>query len=338
MDLYFDEVNLKAFIGRVGDPLHDECLNTVRKLLNVKFNFTKDRLAQDPDLLAWYTTNLTSGIGTSDKYFLEDQFPERPLKSNSYISFDMEQLSAIYLIDDERVEIFKEAHAVLCGAPGECLETISTTFLKNNDYRFERTLLIKGRSDSPEKNIDDSVLKQWNDLSTFDLPLTDIVIFDQFALKQPDLIDYNLIPMVTALVNNVAAKVNVIIYTSTKEAFVDHVELDKVIKKAVSNITGKKCTFTLIRVTSQRGVRSKAEHDRCIITNYGRYRSGDSFAYWKEDGTRFNTGRDLSISSLAHPETHDQFRQLIEDIQSNIDGLSDSNIEGDKISNFFTFS
>jgi hypothetical protein len=63
------------------------------------------------------------------------------------------------------------------------------------------------------------------------------------------------------------------------------------IRQAVESVTGIKLNFTLKNVRNQIGIPSYAENDRTIYTNYIRVYSGDTFNYFKANGSKHTKGR-----------------------------------------------
>jgi hypothetical protein len=308
----------------------------VQRDLDKAFNFSKDELKANADLLAWYQTNMAVNVGTSSIAHSSVPFPPRPLKSNTPNTFSSAQLSSVYLLNDDRMDAFKSTSAVLAGKPGECIETLTPLFLGNNDYRFERKYHISDRA-TVGATTPPATFCEWAQLKEVTTPLTYILIVDAYIAKDPTLIEPNLKALLTQLGGRSECALNVVLYTNSTQAQVGYDALRAAVLSAVRQATGKQGTFTLVAVTSQRGMKSLAEHDRTILTNYFRVYSGDSFNYWLSNGTKTTTGREISFSSLADPTNRLLARKLIADLQTNLDQLSDRSISGDEVSGFFTF-
>ena len=71
---------------------------------------------------------------------------------------------------------------------------------------------------------------------------------------------------------------------------------------------------------------------------YFRVYSGDSFNYFKSDGSNLTKGREIHYNGFADKENHKLALELISDIQKHIDKLPAEAVEGDKKSNFLNFS
>jgi hypothetical protein len=327
MNLYIDIENIHSIIDNRNHEIYYDVLKTMQKQMNIKFNFSKVELLKNEGLLAWFKY-FTSGVGKNNSIdFNENLFPERPLKSNSYIGFDKEQLSSIYLINDERIQLLKEKGAVLIGGPGEEFEIFNQVFFFQSDYKFEKKFKIGSEE-----------FRQWNDLQNYSSALSDILFIDAFILSDPLGIDINFIPFLKTLASKSKCKLNIVLYVNHDQVNISYADLSSKVRQAVETITGVKPNFTLIKVRDQRGVASYAEHDRTIFTNYTRVYSGDTFNYFKSDGSKLTKGREVHYSSFGDSENHKLGLELIEDIQKNIDKLSDEMIEGDKKSNFLNFN
>lgn len=326
MELYIDKENIESFIANRDHGLYNDCLKTMQKQLNTYFNFTKEELLSNEGLMAWFKF-FTSGVGHNNKQdFNSAPFPSRPLKSNTYNSFSKEQLSSIYLVNDERLEVLKDKGAVLIGGPGEEFDIFNHIFLFNNDYIFEKRLKIG----SPE-------FSKWSDLEKYACCVSDILFVDAYILSIPDDIDNNLIPFLQSTVAKSKCKVNIVLYVNYDQVNISYSDLSSKIRKSIEAITGISPNFTLIKVRDQRDVETYAEHDRTVFTNYTRVYSGDTYNYFRSDGKKKSKGREINLSSLANSENHKLALELINDIQKNLDELPAEAAEGDKKSNFLNF-
>lgn len=326
MKVYFDYTNVQHFIQQRKEALYDDCLRALRRQLDVQFNFKKSALKQDEEMMTWFT-GFASSVGNTELIFSDTKFPDRPLKSNAYLSMDNEQLGSIYLLDDVKIDNLKESFTIIAGAPGEEVQTISRIFLHNEDYKFDKKLKIAGAEFS-----------NWEDLGKYPFESTDILIVDQFILSDKEGVTNNLLPLLSILSNKSKSKLNLVIYTKHIEGYQTYDDVKSDIRKAVSGVTGKRINLTIVQYRDQRDVKViQAEHDRTIFTNYSRYYSGDTFNYWHPDGTKRTKGRELHIAGYGNKENHTLALELISEIQEYIDSLPDEMIEGDKKSNFLSF-
>ena len=170
------------------------------------------------------------------------------------------------------------------------------------------------------------------------LPCTDIVINDRYLFKNEiALVKCNLNGLLTALVENVKNKLNVVIFTGNKaltEFGID--EAKKIIKSIIEKATGVKPNLTFVTSNDS----SLIPHDRFIITNYRLIRSGDSFVYFDTKGNKITNGGSLDVDSLANYETYVFVESLLEKLQGSYKKIAERNsdmIIGNKVSKFILF-
>jgi hypothetical protein len=327
MDLYIDKENLISMIQSRSHDMYDDCVKVIKKQFNVFCNFSKDEIKGNEILSNWFQT-LVEGVGLNHTLKFDSSFPEKPLKSNSSNNFNTSQLSAIYLLDDEDIQKLQGTGSVLVGKIGEEINTINRIFFNQNDYLFEKKWKIGSAS-----------FNKWSDLSSFTLPLTDILIVDPFISSDRTLIETNLGQLIKVLCTNVRSKVNIVLYTDRGNS-IDYPEISAVVRKFAKEVTGIGPNFTLVTYVKQRGVDSLAEHDRTVFTNYIRVNSGDTFNYFDSSGKVITKGRELHFSSLASNENYSLAKILLNDIQEKIDFLKQhrNGIEGDEKSGFLNFN
>lgn len=327
MDLYIDKKNLTSLIKSRSEDIYEDCVKLMRKQFDINFNFPKEELKSDENLMLWFRKNFTQGVEESEITF-GDPFPEKPLKSNSTSTFNSRQLSSVYLLEDESVSKLKNTGSVMIGEVGEEIETLHKLFFQQGDYLFDKTWKIGADS-----------FNKWADLEPFSLPLTDIVIVDPYVLRSMDDCKINLIPYLKSLVKNTKTKIDVVIYTN-REDCLEYSEIAPLIKKGIKQVTGVKPHLTVITYTDRRGVPSRGEHDRTILMNYKRIKSGDTFNYFKADGSIKTKGREIQYLSLARRENFDLAQELLKDLQDHIDFFkkNNTNIEGDGKSHFLNFN
>lgn len=324
MDIYIDKENLLSLINFKAENLYNDCIKTLKKQLNVFFNFPKEELKADEKLMSWYT-DFSQGVGENNTFVFGTNFLPRPLKSNSHKSFNSHQLSSVYLINDEKTDLFKASGTILIGKPGEEIEILNSLFLYQNDYLFDKKWKIGAAN-----------FEKWSDLANYSLPSTDIIIVDPFVCSDHTLLEHNLLPFLSCIASKVKTKINIVIYTNN-DSSLKYEYLSPIIRKTVNALSGANPNFTLIKYTDKRGVPSKAEHDRTIFTNYIRIYSGDTINYFGNIG-KLTKGREIHYSSLARDENYQLAFELINDLQNNIDFLNkNGGVEGDKISGYLTF-
>ena len=324
MDIYIDKENLLSLINSRAEGLYNDCIKILKKQLNVFFNFPIEELKTNEKLTSWFA-DFSQGVGENNTFTFGSNFPSRPLKANSHKSFNSHQLSSIYLIDDEKSDLFKSTGTVLIGKPGEELTLLNNLFILQNDYLFDK-----------KWKIGSSNFQKWSDLDNYSQPVTDIIIVDPYVCSDSSLLENNLLSFLSCISNKVKTKINIVIYTNTEKSL-SYEYLSPLIRKKINLITGANPNFTLVKYTDKRDVPSKAEHDRTIFTNYLRIYSGDTINYFSNSG-KLTKGREIHFSSLARDENYLLAFELIKDLQQNINFLNkNGGVEGDKISGYLNF-
>lgn len=324
MDIYIDKANLKSYVSSSTNAAFADCNRMLTYKFDLKFTFPKEDITNDDDIRQWITI-MNDGFNGTISWNVNH--PTRPLKFNSHVCFNREQLSSVYLVDDERIQQLKEYGLLLYGGVGSEIELLSSLIL-TPDYGFVKQLPIKD-------------LSNWNDLHKYTSPCSDIILVDQFIFSFPELYDVN----VCALINEICshaknAKVNIVIMTlprcydkRTKLPFEPNwTEIRNRIKQGVK--VGKEPNVTFV-LSSNFG-----EHDRTIFTNYKSVESGDTFNYFDSAMKVISSGRHLEVFSLADREFYNNSMRFVNDMQvvlDNVKRLNNENIIGDKKSNYLKF-
>ena len=328
MDLYIDYANLKSLIDSRHEDDFDDCQRMMKRQLHIIYNMEKAVLKSDPVLSQWVLTK-GAGRGSSEETdsFSTDYFPMRPVKSNMPTEWNRKQLSSVYLIDDVDSSKLKKRGTVLLGEVGEELSVLSRLFC-GKDYEYHHLYDLQKNFDSWEQlGIDHQML-----------PCTDIVINDRYLFKNEiALVKYNLNGLLTALVENVKNKLNVVIFTGNKALTEFGIEeAKKIIKCILEKATGVRPNITFVTSNDS----SLIPHDRFIITNYRLIRSGDSFIYFDTNGNKITNGGSLDIDSLANYETYVFTESLLEKLQESYKKIAERNTDmviGNKASKFILF-
>ena len=286
------------------------------KQFDIIFNFPKDRIQEDKDIKEWITT-ITDGARGTISFQDNCVFPPRPLKSYTHKRFSIEQLSAIYLINDERIDSMMSLGIIMYAGVGSEVETLAT-LLKGEDYVFDIELPIQTKR-----------FQNWEDvINGQTTPTTDIIIQDRYILCDDSLYEPNLYALIGQLCQKVQnASVNIII-SSLHSYIHNHYQytpnwgaIRSTIKSIVKRITGQEPKVTFIL---QRQMR---EHDRIIFTNYQYIISGDSFNYFDSQGRVVTGGDFLRIQSVARRDYFSNAMAFIDRMQSTINTLKEKNPE-----------
>lgn len=319
-------------IASSAHPLFRDAMRMLKHKFDIKFNFIKDEIKKetDADVLQWITT-MVDGTGVNKVSYLSEPFPARPLKSNMHITFNSSQLSAVYLINDEKVEQLKNKGCFLIAPEGEEINILSHLIIKDSDYSFDKKIRI-------------SDMQRWSAFNDHLSPCSDIILVDQYILCDEGIYEYNLFSLIKTLLLYVNdAKTSIVIITR-KSHYIKEIGADltpdwnKVkegIKSAAESVCKTKPNVTFVLSPTDIG-----EHDRTIFTNYRRVYSGDSFNYFDSKGTVISRGKEVHLCSMADADNYQLGFRLLNDIQRLINTAKKRNddlIIGDRKSNYLNF-
>ena len=326
---YFDIENLTSYVGSSAATKFADCNRMLRHHFDLYFNFPKELIKDNDDIKKWITV-MTDGTSSMDVVFLKEVFPPRPLKANSHREFDRNHLSAVYLLNDERMEMLMSKGALLYSGVGKEVDVLSSLIRDDVDYGFVKQLEVKK-------------MKNWDNLDSHMTPATDVIIVDQYLFSDDSIYEnnaYTLIAKVCQRIRN--TPVNIVFFTppdfynrTTKITFTPNWGIIKSsIKQKVKSVTGQdpKITFVFSR--------NLEEHDRTIFTNYQYLVSGDSFNYFDSQWRIITNGRYLNLHSVAHRDHYATAMNFIADMQVILDDvkrLSSDNIKYDKESYYLKF-
>ena len=334
MNVYIDKQNLVSYVHSMKDSRFEDCNSMLKKCCDINFTFTKydlDQLDQEDDrfgkealvqIKLWMSTMMQ---GCKGKVRWGINFPPRPLKTNMHNNFSHEDLSAVYLLDDEKVITVKNMGSIIVDGPGGELSALSQLII-NDDNLYTKMF-------NPRE------LESWDILDAYISPATDIIIVDRFLALDESLYESNLYALVEKLAIKSKCKLNYIIFSDDKDRASrvaiapDWDNIRSKIKRKVKNITGYDPNVTFI-------LKYKVEHDRTVFTNYKLFHSGDTCNYFNSKGELITKGRYLNIDSIASKDCRKSCSSFIEDMQAVINDVIRINsdlIKGDKKSCFLKF-
>ena len=361
MEVYIDKENLKSFIKARNNlaykDSYEDCCRMLKRQLHINYNFEKTRdLIEDNSPFRDYFRSIDiDGFGNDENVdsYKDIEFPSRPIKSNVANSFNKNQYSSIFLIDDEKINLLIDKGTFIVGTPGKEVESLNKLFC-GKDYDFHKLYDIQSKDSFPN----------WEQLSKdgLNLPLTDIIVMDRYIGGQiprvqspensqiqldrcigeqiPAPADYNINKLLEVLVERVKAEVNIVFFCnqtySNMKITPDWEQFRKDVKSKVKNKTGVNCNVTIVFYPQK-----AAPHDRMIFTNYMLYRSGDSFEYFNSKGEIISQGKSLDVDSLAKKDNYDFAMSIIDDMQGLYEGIYGKNpdmVIGDKKSNYIKFT
>lgn len=187
-----------------------------------------------------------------------------------------ESISPLFLIENEkekRVEPEQEFGRLFISKD----ELYSKGKLIFNEYKF----IVK------KDNKSNSSLKSWDDLKSVKTPLTDILIIDNYILKDIELDFYNITGLLKGLINIDSINHSVSLTIITEDTTTPQDKFKPKIEKWLVKLEEKlKETIPLVQFNVSASILTLKgqNHDRAILTNYAWINSGNSFSYFNEKG------------------------------------------------------
>ena len=279
--------------------------------------------------------------------WLEERFPKRPLSVDTVKNFSKEELMAIYLLQDDMLSDLSGKGVLLMGSVGDELKVLSKLYINRTDNDFCNIYNVQSGKFS------------WAVLDESIFPCAEIILVDRYVFtvkcrnedeedykeKKSKIFELNLFPILRwACLRNKTSRMNIIVFTQV-DMRVKGKDVEKETESNVDlikkNVLGFRCA---VNVTIILCPKNQYEHDRFLITNYLRLKSGDSFKYFgldEEGKMKLQThGAELDVACLASRSVYKNTMSVLQRGQDIINGLQrcKSNcIIGDKISRVFSF-
>jgi hypothetical protein len=309
MTVFFDKSNFFSLFKILqGSEREKDVLRFLKRQVDIHFNFSIEELDEHESIII---EEFQEGVAKLWKWTHGiDKIMERPLKINSF-----PEKSGIYLLDDENVEPIKRKHLFIIGKVSEEEETLNQLIFDKYDYGYHTQKIIG----SPE-------FDTWDKVENFCLPFSTVLFVDRFMFKGPEiggnlgLFDFNIGTILKNLFQNKLGPSRLIfVYrivdnvASTNPAYDLGPNLDTLknkIKRLVKGVN-KYCPdpeFIFIGVPKDK---IKDEHDRHIIANYIRIKSGDSLIYFNSAGVNVSNSNEIDFFSLGKKEYRETTDSLL---------------------------
>lgn len=262
MWLYIDKANVESMVKAKDPDMFYECTRMICRGIDVHYNFQKQEMMSNPYLQIWFRK--TKGQGVQNRTEFTDKrntvLPDRPVHIVDFGN-GKEDVDAIYLLDDKKAcDDIEKHNCILIGDVGK-------------EYSiFEKMQCIES-----DHEIALSRIGSWsNYISTCcpNFPLTDIVLVDNYYFVDRRRYEANDNDLIRKLVSSVLNyPVNLVILSDNNNLghriyLEDEVD---VIRDILIDETGNdNCNVTI--VMANRNI-----HDRELITNYFRIKSGAGF-------------------------------------------------------------
>lgn len=332
MNVYIDYQNFCSYLLSMSNQDFAKCNEALLANFNLYFTFDKQEMNKAKKDVKkkfedWLKTATKNRNGKSNNWNVS--FPLRPITENTHVKFNKEQLSSVYMIDDENVDKWADTGCLLIATKGKELDVIKNLRIADS---FNPTKQFRIRS-----------MSDWSSFGNNSSPCTDIILVDQYVFAQSDLEyevnSYALIEQLCKWAKGVV--VNIVIFTLDKykdgarHSTVSFNTIERNLKEKLKDKIGAEPNITFVVLPEQE------KHDRTIFTNYKMFTSGDSFKYFK-DGANVSLcthGEWMYISSLHDVDNHQNGKDFISDLQEVINKVKGglSSIRGDKKSFFLHF-
>lgn len=330
MNAYIDLANLRAYAKLGGHADFKTCTDMLRQNFNLCFTFDKAQIQKEKKQAQMSIMNLvrqlTSNRGESETIQWNVNYPPRPLSEDVYETMDINQLTSIYLLDDENIKEMVSHGCLLFSKEGDEMKTLEN-------------LLVDGKNAT--KAYASREMTDWSLIENNASPCTDIVIIDPYLFAQSDLLyEYNSYKVIDCLAKwNKGHALNIVIFTfpqhkdGTARCDVPFTTIERQLKSRILAYSGETPNLTFVKLPEGK------EHDRTIITNYKMFDSGDSFKYFNDQGKNMSHGRWFHVHTHGDRSTREQAIAYLQDLQELVDDLGNglSSIIGDKKSNLLRF-
>jgi len=314
MTVFFDRTNFFSLIKNLQESNREtEVLRFLKRQVDVHFNFSMEDLEEYESIVV---EEFQEGVAADWKWtHSSDKILERPLSIKSF-----PEMNGIYLLDDANVESLKKKHFLIIGNISEEAETLDYLIFDKRDYGFHM-----------QKIIGSAEFEKWDRIESFCLPFSTIVFIDRFMFQGPEiggnlgLFDYNIgiilknfyqmkvgpsrLIFVYRIVDNVAAS------HPYYDLGPDLNRLKEKIKRLVKGVN-KYCPDPEIILIGVPKDRIEDEHDRHIVSNYIRIKSGDSFVYFDSIGRKVSKSNEIDFYSLGKREYRDSTTYLLDKVKT----------------------
>jgi len=221
---------------------------------------------------------LTSG--RKDSFIKLNSNFKKPHKSK----FVINNLYTLYFLNEEdEKEIIKYRKNNVC------------VFAFKYDYPkvWESLSLINQKTSFPVRKETKLGIKKWGDFERYLINISDVILIDNFILDN-EIIEYNVVKIIELIKNSKVENQNVTIISYQGDKFKS--PLNKRVEKLKDLLKLKNIDCNLKVIFTQ--VKSK-EHDRQLIFNNFRIKSGDSFNFFNSKGDIISKGTEVDILPLV---------------------------------------
>lgn len=326
MTTYFDKANLISFFKQVDEHrFGDDVLSILKKQLNLFFNFSLDSISEE---LEDQLSEFTEGVGRNRdkltiKFSDKDIFNDRPVST-------VKNTNGIYLLESIEAKLLN-SYMYLMANVGDEINTLQKLIINEYDSSLHE-----------QRTISEADFNSWDKVIKYIRPFNSMVIVDRYmfsgsAAGNLGMFEYNLKKFLAHSFEKIQGQPRLVFIFQIKanraqpEMGPDSGEMISKIVKAVKtkNKHCKRPEVALVYVSNT----FSDEHDRSIITNYFRIKSGDTFVYFNSTNTIITNSSDLDFYSLGNLQYRDAANNLKHKLSKLIDEVVSRNPER-VVSNF----
>ena len=271
MRVYIDKENIQSFVRQNNDNLFGAVKTFFQQEADLFLNFKKEDVKPKSELEVFMRFFQECNVRSDQKIKWGSIYPSRPLQTDCIKSMTPLQLRALYLLNDKNVDDVKDQGALLIGNVGDEIKTMQKMFLMQNKLACHLVWGIGAKE----------MFSSWAALSKVALPLTDLIITDQFmftdtALRnQHALFKTNILPMLSVFLRNVRFRCNIVFYARYTDATnyflnssTERKNVIDLVKKQVLKITkGFEPNVTIVLNTNTKHCKTDIK-PREVFTNY----------------------------------------------------------------------
>ena len=290
MIVFFDKENYINYLkNSTTSDIGRDTLRMIKKQLNVHLNFNIDDLEEFEFLLHG---EFQEGVAPEFKLTSGDNKVNRPLKKDS---FPLQ--NGIYLLNED-IRNVKNLHSVLIGTINQEIETLEKLIIEK-DYQFHY-----------EKNIGVDIKPDCH-LNILDFPFSTLVVIDRYIFKGPEiggnlgLYEFNLDKILKNIfLNKQGPALLIFIYQinvkepNTSPRYDEGPDISKLSNK-IKKVVSRHCPAPVLCFIGVPAGFIDDEHDRYILSNYLRIKSGDSLVYFDSTGKINTDSKSVDFYSLA---------------------------------------
>jgi len=293
MVAYFDKKNYINYLKKATDS--SEARDTLRMIKNqmeIHLNFNIEEL-DDYEIILH--EEFEEGISKDFKITKGENKIKRPLTSTSFPT-----KNDVYLLDDDYgMDEIKQLNFILLGSLNDEIKTLKKLII-DDDYSFHKEKII-GQDITFDKH-----------LNLLGLPFSTLIFVDRYLFKGSaiggnlGLFEYNL----KKIISEVYQSKNFIstllfIYQINKEGKKNDAKYDEgpnleLLVKSINECIDVKCKKPELFFIGVPARVIDDEHDRLILSNYIRIKSGDSFVYFDSKGKKITQSTSVDHYSLVN--------------------------------------